>query len=235
MGVWADPIWTTHDEIIARIQNAFSRISKEAVANAFIAGLGQRRADLRTYIAGWAMAKHLPTHKAAYLSEDLPCSVCCLERGRDGSETVELDFTHYRLNRCDYGALGLFESVMVNLEDFPGDIEPTDQDRAALASLLDFLRLLPPDSTPSKLAKSIGPIAGKAGLQRTSTIEILGVIGILEPKNHPSYWRAWTDFVDRAEPGGRNDWAYPVVMWKGTDGVNEEAVQDWFGRDFAGV
>lgn len=235
LGVWRDDEVAHHDEIVRRILGARSEISAVFVANAFVVGLGQQRPELRSPISSFTIATHLKAHEGTYPYPNFPCADCGVPRRIDGTPVAEIYWNSSLLSRTREGGGCALVSVLADLEDLPAlpwPLEPTPSDVQALLDLLSFLRDQPADSTPGKLAKAIGSMGGKNALVRTRLIEILGIIGVLEPAGHPSYWKAWTPFIDRDVPGDRNDWEYPVAWWRGTDGVNEAAVQDWFGHLF---
>ena len=63
--------------------------------------------------------------------------------------------------------------------------------------------------------------------ERRQFIEILGLADILNPGSRPTFFDGCPPQVKREHPG-RGDWSYPVVWWRGRDGVNQAAVDFWF-------
>lgn len=232
-GIWRDRELVHHDEVIRRILVAKGAIPPQAVANAFVVGLGKRAPALLSAISSYAVAWHLAPHQAEYPDKYFPCAVCGLDRQLSGSAETTIDWNSSLLARHETGGSSSLDYVLCDLEDFvrfPCPSAPDEQDIRILREVLEILRRQPPDSSPGKLAKALGSLAGKNSGQRTRLIEILGIIGILESGNHPSYITAFPRFVDRAGPSGKNDWEYPTIWWRGADGVNENAVQIWFSH-----
>ena len=64
-------------------------------------------------------------------------------------------------------------------------------------------------------------------------VDIFGLAGILAPRNETGFFREYTRIMDRFPPTNNSDWEYPVSWWRGSDGVDEEAVAFWFGEVLA--
>ncbi|MBS1705848.1 MAG: hypothetical protein JST40_08235 [Armatimonadetes bacterium] len=232
-GTWREDETIAHDEIIDRILQARKTVRQEEVADLFVLGLARKSPLHRSPIASYAISMHLKPHEPEYPHPNFPCAVCGLDRGIDGQPASHVFWRNNLLCRVNYGGAASLQFVLSDLEDLPhlpSLGSPTGHDIDALRALLDLLREQPSTSTPGKLAKAIGAQGGKNDLQRTALIETLGYMGVLEPESNPSYRTAFVRFIDRPGPDGRNDWEYPVMWWRGSDGVNENAVQHWFGH-----
>jgi hypothetical protein len=69
--------------------------------------------------------------------------------------------------------------------------------------------------------------------QRRITLEILGIIGVLEDPGHPGFASQGIRVEDMVVPGGRSDIGYPFCWWRGAHGVRWENARrifgDWLG------
>ena len=67
--------------------------------------------------------------------------------------------------------------------------------------------------------------------ERQVLLEILGSAGILKPRGFPSRHERWIPPSELPEPSHfyKKEWRSPVNCWTGADGVNEDAVEFWFG------
>jgi hypothetical protein len=232
-GVWRDDELLPHDEIIARVLAAHDRLDPVVLANGFVAGLGQGSPLLLSTIASYAIASHLKPHEPEYPYPNFPCAVCGLYRALTGETVQEIFWNSHLLSRIDVGGWCGLGGVMADLDDYlrqPPAFTMSESDVDALRRVLALLKAQPSNSSPGKLKKELGALAGKNDLQRTRFVEILSIIGVLEPIDNPSYHRQWTRYIDRPGPDGRNDWEYPAIWWRGSDGVNDDAVRHWFGH-----
>lgn len=227
-GVWRDTVSLPHDELIERIAFACGAVDRKAAVGAFVAGLGQGRPEWRSTVSSVAIATHLSAHPVSKFGPYAPCSTCGAPL-KDGHVVVSPNSCV--LARYEAGGWSGLDDVLVDLEDFVTAPAPTagEGDRAALRALLEALRSVQSDATPSKLSKDLGHSVGRNAAQRQRTIETLAIIGVLEPEGHPSFWQTFPPFAEREGPDGKNDWDYPAIWWRGKHGVNEEAVAYWFG------
>jgi hypothetical protein len=239
VGYFFDPIKLTHDELIDRLYEAKSKITKRQVADAFVAGIGRKRLDWCSAIGSLAIAVHFPKHPPDFSRPNWPCLVCEMYPGqtRAANAKIECSPNNAISLRFEIGGFGFNQAkpsfATFDLEHFAAMAVkpvPENDDIAALRALIESFRALPPEITPSQLIQVIGETAGKNKYQRQQTIETLSTIGVLEPVLVPSFWNTYTPFIDRPTPSGKNDWAFPAFAWRGRDGVNDAAVKFWFGH-----
>ena len=60
-------------------------------------------------------------------------------------------------------------------------------------------------------------------------MDILGICGILESKEHHCYDEGIYDCINRNPPELTNDYAYPINWWRAKDGINKERIKKVFG------
>lgn len=232
-GVWRDQELIHHDEVIRRILIALDTLTKQSVADAFVVGVSDRIPALCSAVSSYSVAMHLAPHRAEYPDKYFPCVICGLDRQISGSPEATIDWNGSLLARHDTGGTSSLDYVLCDLEDFhllPISRTPNKRDVSVIGNLLDVLRNQPQNSTPGILVNEIAPYAGKNKSQRIRLIEILAIIGILEPKGHTSFLNGFTPFALREAHEARNDWEYPSMWWRGTDGVNERAIEYWFSH-----
>lgn len=107
---------------------------------------------------------------------------------------------------------------------------PTDADRDTLVNILNAVTALPPTARPGDIQKSLTPVLLSNKGERQMLVEILALSGVLEPRGFPSYRSAFVDpfFAANSRTNIRTDWKYPIMHWRGSDGVNASAVAEWF-------
>jgi hypothetical protein len=107
--------------------------------------------------------------------------------------------------------------------------EPTVNDRETMRQILDIAGSLEPAASASKLEKSLMGRFKSSANERRVLIEILATCGILQPRNRSGYSDEFTYAFEREHTGQHfNDWSYPAIWWRGSDGVNQTAVAKYF-------
>lgn len=228
-GVMRDNESLTHDELVARVISARKKLKREQVAAAFLSSLTTRRMDHRSTLGSLAHAWLLPRHAHAPAKRQKTCAVC------GAAPKNDVDFNHGLFRRLMWAGnieQGDMSYMLFDLENFTGKAAaPTDEDRAILKGMLAAIRPLPAKAGLGDLLKAITPhVAGNKG-ERQVLLEILGACGILKPRDFPSLHERWTPVDDMPEPKqyARLEWRSPVNCWTGEDGVNDDAVEFWFG------
>lgn len=222
--MFAEPMTGSHDEAVESVARIASAVGAEEVGAAFAASLTSRRLDLRSALGSYAVARHVTAH--AYEPAELWCAVCGLVRDLDDDLNV-LSFERFKwggVRRADlkYAAFDLDQFTRAP------QLEPTDSDLAQLRQLLQHLRTAAPEATALQVAGNLGFIVGNEA-ERQILLEILAVAGVLDTPEHPSYRTAFIPSRSRVNPGRHNeDREYPMPWWRGSDGLNEEAIAEWF-------
>lgn len=228
-GVMFDPIKINHDEQVARAVRAVHLTDRGRVAAAFLASLGTRRLEIRSALGSYAAGRHLPLHRH---TRGDACPLCGVYGGRPVAEDLSvLSFERYKwggVRHTDPVYIG-FDLDRFREEKIP---RPTPDDLGLLQTILECARRLPARATATDLAKALGTLPANSS-ERRGLIAILGYSGILQPTGRPGFRRAWIDQEHRDRdrpPQHTNDWQYPIIWWRGRDGVNDAAVRFWFAK-----
>lgn len=229
-GVMFDPVVLTHDDVVRRCISLRDRIDSQAVANAFVWSLRSRELDHRSAIGSYALLRHFPRHKMADSAKR--CSVCGQYRPRR-DETEDLNILSFE--RLKWGGVRHLDTIYAafDLEQFARlpQVVPSKEDVAVFADLLESIRNAPPGTTSSTLQNHFPKCIKSNKAERDQLIGILGMCGVLETASHRGFRKAFVPSDERELPNRRFiDMAYPACWWTQEDGVNEDAVSDWFGH-----
>ena len=108
-------------------------------------------------------------------------------------------------------------------------IEPTVEDNRILRAILDTASSLPGDSRLGELERALGKVIASNKSERHVLIEILGFAGVLCDPARPSFRSTFVPESDReVTPWHKDDWSYPVKWWTGRNGINQDAIAEWF-------
>lgn len=235
-GAMYDPISVAHDPLIQRAQAAVNAVSKGKVASAFVASLARRCLDVRSSISSYALLMNLPNHLQSP-TEYSPnqCSICGVFVKQ--SEYLE-DISILSFERHKWGGVRLDQILYatLDLEWFvqSAEVDPTDADVSLLSSMLDAIRRLPANVSAASLETHLKFLPSNKS-ERDVLIAILGIAGILETPDHPGYVSGFRNYVDRVSPNRRFvDMTYPACWWESKYGLNERAVEYWFGNVLKG-
>ncbi len=237
-GYMFDPVTVTHDEIVARLVSVRSQVKLEQVADAFLASLSTRRLDLRSALGSFSCAAQFPLHGLVERtgrrvpSGRLHCRIC----GRNGcasSEPQELNVLSFE--RWKWGGTRhvdplycWFDLAQFETADL---VEPTEEDCSILAEIVGIAAGLAPDARPNELEKCIGKVIKSDRAERCVLIQILGYCGVLKPAGRSGFLQAFTPAELRDRPSDHsNDWAYPVIWWRGADGVDTDVLSQLFPK-----
>jgi hypothetical protein len=199
------------------------------VADAFLASFSSQRPELRSALGSYAVARHMPPHKftKSNVFHSDTCGVC----GDSKRGLLKFDVSCFNFGRFKWGGLEheMPHFIAFDLERFveTDPVKPNDEDRGMLRAILDVARNADSKLRPSKLEKEINVFPSSKD-ERRALLEILGLAGVLQPKDRPGYFKS---FVTRDEmEDSSDDWNYPVCWWRGSDGVNEQAVKFWWPK-----
>jgi hypothetical protein len=83
----------------------------------------------------------------------------------------------------------------------------------------------------SKSANGLRTIVKSNKDERIDLLNLLGIIGVLETPEHRGCFKQFVPADEREEKNrnGTHDWLYPVSRWSARDGLNNEALEFWFG------
>lgn len=242
-GYMFDPVTVTHDDIVARLLKIRNRLSIERVTGAFLSSLSTRRLELRSALGSFSFAAHFPEHRldeAAHRrvpSGRLHCHLCGLY-GHSAAEPQDVNILSFE--RWKWGGVRhenplycWFDLTQFEKTNF---VAPTQEDYSILARIVEIASDLPATAKPNELEKRINKVIKSNSSERRVLIEILGYCGVLKPAGRCSFLQEFTssDHRDRP-PDHKNDWNYPVIWWRGADGVDRNALNHLFPRIAAAV
>lgn len=217
----------SHDDIVGSIRSMVAAVDLLDVSNAFLASLSTRRLELRSALGSYAIARHLPNHE---YDGDKRCGVC----GLYGKDLEPRDVNVLNFERYKWGGVRhLFSPLYVwfDLKQFAqwDRLTPTADDIAIVDSIISAAERMPAEARITGLEKALSGILKSNKPERKVLLEILGYCGILETNEH----RGFSERFVRARdipwpPTNDNDWQYPAAWWRGSDGINRQALKLFF-------
>ncbi|MCH5186509.1 MAG: hypothetical protein J1F64_10380, partial [Oscillospiraceae bacterium] len=226
----------THDEIVAEIKVLSGRISLEAVAKAFLYSLSSGDTRYRTALSSLVWAKSMPEHLSADTVHG-KCVICGCSHGLDGAE--EVDWNRYGVFRylspVQYGKTPDFtcaEYVLNDLVEFEKlpKVEPCDDDYYILNRIFGAVNSMKSHNKDVAIVTEIRKhkILNATGKGIHCLLGTLSICGILEGSEDKGFLHGFKAL------GGYDFYRdgisfYPLVAWKGKDGINYDAVNEIFG------
>jgi len=228
-GVMFDPLRLKHNDIVALCLTQREQIDAQRVSDAFVSSLGNRSLSHRSFLPSFAVARSLEPHRAIQGECGDRCAYCGLER--EGA--ILLSRNHFNYLKLKWGGtlhhdLGFiaFDLGQAIIAELPA---PMASDRHVLISILNAAESVPDHQGSSTLAKALAGVFPSNLQERRIVVEMLAVIGVLQPKEFSSWFDGFIPHVETpGPPTARNDWQFPAAWWKGSDGVREDAVGYWF-------
>ena len=226
----AEPLATTHDELVACTIEVRQQLVADTVGRWFARSLLPRYMRWRGAFMTWAEVRFLAPHPHSARTGSSECLVCGMYRRWSADLERASRREIYELRKADSyqfnGLVGAYIELELSLLDPPPEDEPIDY--TPLKRALDALRHCDADITPAKaraLLKGIVPADA-----RWAVIESLGAAGILSARNHPSPFDRFITSEEAAanKQRARTDSPYPFQYWRGSDGVREDAVKFYF-------
>ena len=228
-GLVFDDVVLSHDDVVRRARDAVRAVDRISVADAFVSSLASRRLDLRSALGSFAVFQHLPEHAHASSRDHCPT---CGEYG--GGPRVE-DLNVLNFERLKWGGVRHDQPLYAgfDLQAFsrlPRTSVGAD-DVTMRRELLAALSVGPPNSSASAVEKDLHDVLKSNKAERDIVVGILGLCGVLGTADHPGFMRSFVPWSARELPPRRFvDMAYPACWWTRADGVNEAAVEFWFGH-----
>jgi hypothetical protein len=238
-GYLFDPVTATHDDIVAWLLAIRNRASIERIADAFLASLSTRRLELRSALGSFSFAARFPDHPLVDDARKLPsgrlhCRLCGLY-SRSAVEQQDLNILNFE--RWKWGGVRhlnplycWFDLTQFEKASFTA---PTPDDYSILAQIVEIASGLTRNAKPNELEKRIGKVIKSNASERRVLIEILGHCGVLKPAGRHGLLQAYTSYEHRnfdRPPDHTNDWSYPVIWWRGADGVDRDALNRVFPK-----
>jgi hypothetical protein len=222
-----DPRPYAHDDAVGQALELRDKLVDRVVADAFVASLATRRLERRSALGSFAALRNMTRHD--FVGGGAHCFVCGGYRGEATLDVNVFNFERYkwggvRHTHVDYAAF--------DLERLSGaPMLPTDQDAAILRAILDRAACMPSGARPGDLDTALKDVFPGNSHERRKLLAILGYCGVLQPATKSGFFRDFTAFNRRdPPPSNKNDWAYPISWWRGSDGVNADAARHWFGQ-----
>lgn len=225
-GVMFDPVHVTHDDIMKRVLAAVSKVKPRAVADAFLVSLAAKRMDLRSALGSYAVFLNFTKHAGPKGRGQ--CRIC----GVYGGEAQKEDLNVLNFERLKWGGVRhhhpLYASLDLELFRKLPRAKPTKSDVKLFKELLRAIDAAPSRTRATTLQKFLAPVFPSNKAERDNLVGILGFCGILASPAHPNYLQG---FVPESKSEQRNnEMAYPVCWWKRADGINQQALDFWFGH-----
>ena len=229
-GVMFHPRSLNHDERVAWVRGAVTHVDAGFVGRQFLASLSTRRLDRRSALGSRAYAKHFPEHpQAPRRPNDTLCMVC-----GDGELMTNTDLNLENFYRHHWGGFmhtkPLYAAFDLEQARWLDDCEPAKRDIEIMQRVLDVIAGLPPEGTPNDIVRRTARLFPSKASERRILLNILGYCGVLEARGHPGWSERFVTFRETmAFPGTpRNDWPYPIVWWRGIEGINDKALRAAF-------
>jgi hypothetical protein len=237
-GFMFDPVTVTHDDIVARLLTVRNRVSTEQVTDAFLASLSTRRLELRSALGSFSFAAQFADHqlvehaRGPLPSGRLQCGLCGLY-GHFAAEQQDLNILSFE--RWKWGGVRHENPLYCwfDLTQFEKAslAPPTQEDYSILARLVEIASSLPAKARPSELERRISKVIKSNSWERRVLIQILGYCGVLKPAGRCGFLQAFTSGEHRDRPPDHtNDWSYPVIWWRGADGVDRDVLNRLFPK-----
>lgn len=231
-----DPIALSHDHIVKSLIAVRDGTNTCDVANTFLSTLGSRQLELRSTLGSLGFASNFPSHALRSSPRHrVPSGATFCE----SCETYEFtppksqDLNILNFERHKWGGVRHTDPLYAwfDLEQFRkfAPQRPTEPDKDFMRRILEIAENLEDEATPIRLEKAITGVFPSNKYERRVLIEILGICGILQPRKHGGFFGEFTPGFEREQTkDSKNDWGYPVLLWRGIDGVNWAAVRAWF-------
>jgi hypothetical protein len=226
--VMFDPILIDHRQTIEWLLKSYAQTSKDHVVKCFMSSLSARRLEIRSGLSSYAFARNFPMHDFLK-NNDIFCKIC----GLYNLEKQEEDLNVFNFERIKWGGVRLTDPVYVawNLEIFNNELtpEPSIEDICIFNKIISTIYECDSKDRPTQLEKRLSLILKSSSNERRIIIDMFGICGILETKNHKGFFDSYIPTQNRANrPVNKTDWEYPVDWWTGKDGINKDALNFYF-------
>lgn len=218
----------THDEACQLAMQAYQNVSKQQVLDSFLYGLAHQ---LSVYCSAWsayAMMIHFSPHEFQSKNNNFQCDICLSFKQSSEDLVVTKQLSLWGFTPRD------MYQIYFNLNSIAKDCDihsiKIGEDR--LVEILTIIKNLPDNISPRLLVKELKQ---KLSFKMTNKdisflIDTLGVCGILQAKNKPSFLQEYFPAKIEEKKSHSSDWSYPVDFWLSQDGINIDAVNFWFSN-----
>lgn len=220
-----------HDEILKEFRQLADAWTVEEAASAFVAGLWSAPFLWQSALTGKLIATVMPEHPSTpYAGSTHVCTICGFQ-----NQSIDATFKWY-LNYISGTPLDgepvghvLALREMATMDEKP---TPTDYDCWTFRAILTVLRNLPPKTRYSKAREALEKenlLPTKNKWVYNTLLETLGLIGLLDTKDHPGMATSFTSYVQRElRPNTRVEPQAPLAWWDSSIGINEKVLQQLF-------
>lgn len=227
-GVMFDDVSFNHDEIVQKALEQCNSISKAQVVESFLSSLSTRRLELRSALSSFACGCNLPLHKFTPQENNIICSVCSEIHT---NKSVDLNILNFERNK--FGGVRHLRPTYINLDIslFSKMVvpKPTKSDVEILKSIIASLAALTSNKI-SDAEKAIKNSMQGNKNERVNIIATMGYCGILNIPNYEPFYKSYISVSERAHSNySKSDWPFPADLWLPVYGLNQEAIQYWFG------
>ncbi len=227
-GLMFEPSDIHHDDVVAKVTQLVTTISIEHVSEAFLYSLSTRDLAYRSALGSYAMSRWMPKHSYRETPTGGGCSICSEYESSKNEDYNVLNFERLKWGgiRHRFASYQLFD--LTEFLKLPR-VHANDEDRKILRAIIGEVKAASPSTKPSELVKAIAMHIKSSKDERQRLIETLAYCGILKPKGWSGFFKEFTENRERKMPPvSKTDWSYPVWWWKGSDGVNDEALEYYF-------
>ena len=221
-----------HSEALSRLRVLCDILAPRTVGAAFVASLSSRRLAYRSALGSFAYARFLPEHEFEPEPEAYAaiCKSCRWHRMPPGEEEP---IEHLAGERERLGGIRHLDPIyaLYDLETFVASpaLDPTPADWSVLRSIVATPAVLAPTAKPADFAGALKGVLPSNNYERQALLRILCYAGVLQPKEYPTFFREWVPPHRWVTPNYRfTEWGYPTIWWRAADGVNAEALDEWF-------
>jgi hypothetical protein len=228
-GVMFHPLKASHGEVLKRLIETRDALEPPQVADAFLASLSTRRLDLRSALGSFAVFRHLCDHEPR--PYDGRCGICGQHLQWDEAEDLNvLNFERFKWGGvCHDDPLYAALDLELFFREEPAC--PIDEDIHIFNTLVSAIDAAPSQTTAATLHRYwVGTLKSNKQ-ERDVIIAILGFCEILETVDHQGYRKRFVSQDERDLPDRSfTDMAYPACWWSRVDGINRDALHEWFGH-----
>ena len=237
-GILSTPVDRPHDDVISELSELCKTIDVDDLVNGFLYSLSTGKNEYRTALASYFFAKGMGKHKARlyYMWHGhYGCCTCGIGVDENGVCHIEDSFSRYtlyypqkytidRMQRADYALFDLKQ-----FKELP-KVMYTEEDVGILVRILKLADNMKSVNKYTALQKLItkARILNDTGNEINVILGVLSVCGVLQTSEHKGYSERFTACADRGFVGIETELFYPLFFWKGSDGVNTQALIDVF-------
>lgn len=227
-GINTNVLKCDHNETCQLAISAYQKCTKSQVLNAFFYGLANNNPIYTCVWSAYSIMTHFTPH--SHTGENLDCVICSVFDG-----DIEHDFIVCEAIRLlGYTRRNIFQ-IYYNLEFMPKDVDNKYVliGEKRLIEIFDLIKNLKNDITPRLLTTELkNNLSFKIQKpQIEALINTLGLCGILQAKDKPSYLQEFFPRIIEVKKTHSSDWTYPVDFWISQDGLDITAMEYWFDCD----